>query len=75
MFTFFTKIYSFVNIYLKNLFLNFLSIFFHFNACICIDLNEVSFFLVHIMDEISVDTPCNVPEEVILLFVTASDYI
>ena len=33
-----------------------------------IDLNEISFFLVHMMDEINVDTPCNVSEKVHLQF-------
>ena len=29
-----------------------------------LDLNEALFFLVHMMDQISVDTPCDVPEKI-----------
>ena len=60
--------YIFCNNYLKHSFVNFLSIFLHFIACIWLDLNEISFFLVHMMDEISVDTPCDFPEKILLLF-------
>ena len=42
---------------------------------IYIDLNEVSFFLVHMIDEINVDTPSDVPEEVFFLLLTAFDCI
>ena len=49
--------------------------FFYFNVCIYIDLNEVSFFIVNIMDEIRVDTPSDVPEELLLLFLIAFDCI
>ena len=55
------------NNYLKYSFVNFLSIFLHFIACIYLELNEISFFLVHMMDQIRVDTPCDVPEKVLLL--------
>ena len=33
-----------------------------------IDMNEISFFLIHVMDEINVDTPCDAPEKVHLPF-------
>ena len=45
------------------------------NFCTYIDLNEVSFFLVNIMDETSVDTPSDVPEEALLLFLFAFNCI
>ena len=38
-------------------------------------MNEIYFFLVHMMDEISVDTPCDVPEKILLLFQIAFDCI
>ena len=38
-------------------------------------MNEISIFLVHMMDEISVNTPCDVPEKVLLLFEIAFDCI
>ena len=52
--------------YLKYSFVKFLIL--HFNAYIYLDLNEISFFLVHMMDEISQDTPCNIPEKAPILF-------
>ena len=48
---------------------------FHFNACIYKDLNEALFVLVNFMDEINVDIPSHVPEEVLLLFLIAFDCI
>ena len=74
-------LYSFVYIHLKYSFVNLLSILFiylfifHFNACIYIDLIVVSFFLVNVMDEISVDTPSDIPEEARLLFLITFDCI
>ena len=56
-------VYVFCNNYLKYSFVNFLNIFPSF-PCLY-DLNEISFFLVHMMDEISVDTPYDVPEKVL----------
>ena len=38
-------------------------------------MNEISIFLVHMMDDISVNTPCDVPEKVLLLFEIAFDCI
>ena len=32
-----------------------------------LDLNEISFFLVHMMDQINVDTPCYAPEKLLRL--------
>ena len=49
--------------------------FFHFSPCIYIDLNDVLFFRFNVMDELSVDTPCDVPEEVLLLFLITFDSI
>ena len=43
----------------------FTSNFLHFNACMLLDLIVISFFLVL---KKSMDTPCNVPEKVLLLF-------
>ena len=43
----------------------FTSNFLHFNACMLLELIVISFFLVL---KKSMDTPCNVPEKVLLLF-------
>ena len=57
----------FPNNYLKYLFVNFLSTFSLILMPIY-DLNVILFFLVHMMDEISVDAPYQVSEKVLLLF-------
>ena len=75
MLTFFTQTILIFKHLLAIFICEFCKYFFHFNACLYIDLNDVSFFVVNVMNEISVDTPCDVPEEVLLLFLTTFDCI
>ena len=68
--------YVFCNNYFKYSFVNFLSIFSSFQYLnIVLNLNEISLFLVHMMGEVSVDTPCDVPEKLLLFFEIAFDCI